>query len=110
MPHTALEYARGGSSDEKLPVVLAAVVPFLTVPVYVVGTILLQDALVNGDGRSWQRAAIWMALPTGSVTAAALAVGVLGLLRPVRPRRAAILATVAGALALACIVWGTLTA
>jgi hypothetical protein len=109
MRQMALEYARAGSGGGKFPVVIAAVVPFLTVPVYVVGTILLQDALVNGDGRSWQRAAIW-AVPTGSVTAAALAVGVLGLFRPVRPRRAAILATVAGALALACIVWGTLTA
>jgi hypothetical protein len=41
---------------------------------------------------------------------AALVVGVLGLIRAVRSRPAAIVASVAGALAFAFIVYGTMTA
>ena len=109
MQHEPLEYATPRAREEKLPLVLAAVAPFVMVPVYFIGTVLLQDSLINGDGRSWYRAALRMAIPTGLVTAAALVVGVLGLIRaPSRP--AAIVATIASALALAFIVYGTATA
>ena len=110
MQHEPLEYATPRSREEKLPLVLAAVAPFVMVPVYFIGTVLLQDSLINGDGRSWYRAALRMAIPTGLVTAAALVVGVLGLIRAAPSRPAAIVATVASALALAFIVYGTATA
>ena len=109
MQHKTLDYETPEPRNESPSLVgLAAVAPFVMLAIYFVGTIFLHRLLYNGAGQSFQRAAAWMALPTGLVTFAALVVGVVGLIRPVRSRPAAMVATFAGVVMLAAIVLGTL--
>jgi hypothetical protein len=115
MQHKSHDYAnpRQGAESSRIGKTLgatASISPFVIVPVYIFGTALLQDELVNGDGRSWQRAALRMAVPTGLATIASLVVSLRALLTAAQSRRAAIFATVVNALALVVIVYGTATA
>ena len=109
MQHEPLDYATPEPRGERPSlVVIAAVAPFVMLAIYFVGTIVLQKFLDNGGRGTWQRAAGWIALPTGLVTFAALVVGVAGWVRPVRSRPAAILATLASIVMLAAIVLSAL--
>jgi hypothetical protein len=116
MQHKTLDYATPEPRNARPSLVgLAAVAPFVRFAIYFFGTIVLTQFLnTAGDRRSFQRTAGWMALPTALVTFAALVVGAVGWIRPVRPvrsRPAAIVATVAGVVFLGAIVltalpWG----
>lgn len=55
---------------------LSVLSPFLMVPAFIVGLVLLEDSFVNGNGRSWFHASLAMAIPTGLVIALA-AIGCL---------------------------------
>jgi hypothetical protein len=104
MQHEILDYATPEPRPERPPlVVLAAVAPPVMFVIYFFGTIFLYEVLNNGS-RSVYRAAGWMALPTGLVTFVALVIGMAEWIRPVRSRRAAIFATIAGVVFLAAIV------
>ena len=108
MHHETIDYATPEPRGEPSLVALAAVAPFVMLPIYFFGTIVLQKILDTGVRGSWQRAAGWMALPTGLVTFAALVVGVVGWIRPVRSGPAAIVATFASIVLLAAIVLSAL--
>ena len=108
MRHETIDYATPEPRGEPSLVALAAIAPFVMFMIYFFGTIALQGFLNNGDARAFQRAAAWMALPTGLVTFAALVVGIVGWIRPVRSRATAIVATFASVVALAAIVMGSL--
>ena len=105
MHHKTLDYETPAAREGRPSLVgVAAVAPFVMFAVYFVGTIALHRLLYDGAGPSFQRAAAWMALPTGLVTFAATVVGVAGWIRPARSRPAAVVATFAGVVMLAAIV------
>ena len=86
------------------------VAPFLVVPVFVVGSALSQDYLINGDGRSWRRATLWFGVPTGLISIVLLAAAVRGAAKRLPPRGTAIFAVLANGFALAFILYGIFTA
>jgi hypothetical protein len=89
---------------------LSIIVPFLVVPVFVFGTAWLQDELVNGDGRSWLRAALWTGVPAGLVTLAALAGAIRALARDRTMRWVIVSVLAANALSLGIIIIGIISA
>lgn len=113
MERPTLEYARARMETGEEPSAgwdflagLGLVAPFLTVPVFILGTAFFQDALINGDGHSWGRAALFGGVPMGLITAA----GFVGTVRAVclrrRPRGVAIVGACLSAVALGIIVAG----
>jgi hypothetical protein len=80
------------------------------VPTFVLATVLLQDGLINGDGRSWQRAAQRAAVPTAAACVAGFAFATWQFSRRGPRRRAIALAAMAlNAAGLAFIAYATLT-
>ena len=86
---------------------IGVVAPFVTVPVFVFGAAFLQDYLINGDGRSWHRAYLRMAIPTGLVTAVGLVGSVRVCIHPAWRQPAAIVGVVVSSLALLLIGYST---
>ena len=91
MPQQQLDYQTPqplsfGTSPWTLATQLAVVMPFLVAPVFIVGTAILQDYLVDGIPHSWRRAALRMAIPTSLVTLLALTLLLRAMLRPTMNR------------------------
>ena len=88
----------------------ALLAPFLTVPLFIAGTVMLQEVLVIRYGPSWQRAALVAGFPTGLVAAIALAGGIRAVMRSSSHRGLAITGTVLNSVSLGIIVYGILAA
>jgi len=108
-----IDHVQPGTGDTLPPIWkhlagMAVFVPFVTLPAFVVGTVFLQDEFINGDGHSWHRAAIRMAVPTGFVTGIACVVALRVCVRRDWRRLAHIVGFILCSLALLFVVYATL--
>ena len=110
MPRTPLNYSSSPTTEQGWSVwdVLegwSLFAPFLTIPLFIVGQAFMQDYLINGDGRSHERAALLMAVPIVPVTILALAGAVHAFRACGKGRKLAAFALIANALTLGLISW-----
>jgi hypothetical protein len=113
VPSQPLEYSRlPPPPPERLSILLLllCVAPVVDVMAFVIITAVLQDSMITGDGRSWNRAAMVAALFTAPVALVALLLSARAVVRQAWPRALAVFALAANVLALAVIVYGVIDA
>ena len=81
----------------------AVLAPFLTLPLFVYGTFLLQDVI--GGGPPWQPAAVVAGLPAALISAAAMVASIRVIVRSGTPCGMAITGTALNAIVLGIIVF-----